>query len=189
MENVEVGILTGLNCPSALRARDVVHGNEDEPYAVKSLLAWHMNSPVHHDTCDAVSCNKVRILTDSSEMFEMEFCERQRGVGLSQEDRKFLEKVDDGICHGEDAHYEMPFPFKNENSQLPNNRHAAEQYLNGLRASKRPEVNYYATFMNGIIDKRYARKTEQDELTRKSVVHTASWCVSPTETRQYQSRL
>lgn len=54
-------------------------------------------------------------------------------MSLSQEDRKFLEKAEDGICHGEDAHYEMPLPFKNENFQLPNNRPAAEQRLSGLK--------------------------------------------------------
>lgn len=37
-KNVEVGILIGLNCPSALQPRYVIHGNEDETYAVKSLL-------------------------------------------------------------------------------------------------------------------------------------------------------
>lgn len=52
---VEVGILIGLNCPSALRPRDVIHGNEDESYAVKSLLGWHINGPVNQSTRDAVS--------------------------------------------------------------------------------------------------------------------------------------
>ena len=47
MENVEFGILIGLNCPGALRPRDVIHGNQDEPYAVKSLLGWHINGPVN----------------------------------------------------------------------------------------------------------------------------------------------
>ena len=44
MQDVEVGVLIGLNCPSALRPRDVIHGNDDEPYAVKSLLGWHIIS-------------------------------------------------------------------------------------------------------------------------------------------------
>ena len=54
MDNIEVGILIGLNCPSALRPRDVIHGNDDEPYAVKSLLEWHVNGPVNQDTSKPV---------------------------------------------------------------------------------------------------------------------------------------
>ena len=34
MEDVEIGLLIGLNCPSAVRPRDIVCGNENEPYAV-----------------------------------------------------------------------------------------------------------------------------------------------------------
>lgn len=63
----------------------------------------------------------------------MEFSERQRGTRLSQEDRKFLEKVEDGICHGDDAHYGMSLPFKNEYFQLPNNRPAVKQRHGGLK--------------------------------------------------------
>ena len=46
MEDVEVGVLIGLNCSSALRPQDVIHRNDNEPYAVKSLLGWHINGPV-----------------------------------------------------------------------------------------------------------------------------------------------
>ena len=90
----------------------MIHGNEGEPYAVKSLLGWHINGPVNQSAGDAVLCNRVHITTNSSngnakgyvtierkvkeiitpntikEIFEMEFSERQRGMGLCQEDRK-----------------------------------------------------------------------------------------------------
>ena len=38
MDSVEVGLLTGLNCPGAVRPRDVICGNENDPYADRSLL-------------------------------------------------------------------------------------------------------------------------------------------------------
>ena len=59
MDNIEVGILIGLNCPSTRRSRDVIHGNDDEPYAIKSLLGWHVNGPVNQDTSKSVSCNRI----------------------------------------------------------------------------------------------------------------------------------
>jgi len=38
MEDIEVGLLIGLNCPSALRPREVVYGEESDPYAIHSPL-------------------------------------------------------------------------------------------------------------------------------------------------------
>ena len=40
MADIEVGLLIGLNCPSALRPREIVYGEESDPYAVRSLLGW-----------------------------------------------------------------------------------------------------------------------------------------------------
>ncbi len=65
MENIEVGILIGLNSPGALRPRDVIHGNDDEPYAIKSLLRWHINGPVNQNTSKSVSCNRIVVSTSS----------------------------------------------------------------------------------------------------------------------------
>ncbi|XP_056611900.1 uncharacterized protein LOC130428076 [Triplophysa dalaica] len=36
----EVGLLIGYNCPQALLPRDVISGNENQPYAQKSVLGW-----------------------------------------------------------------------------------------------------------------------------------------------------
>ena len=46
MEDIEVGLLIGLNCPKALRPREVIHGQDTEPYAVRSMLGWYINGPV-----------------------------------------------------------------------------------------------------------------------------------------------
>ena len=46
MDSVEVGLLIRLNCPGAVRPRDAICGNENDPYAVRSLLGWYVNGPV-----------------------------------------------------------------------------------------------------------------------------------------------
>lgn len=38
--NCEVGLLIGYNCPQALLPRDVISGNENQPYAQRSVLGW-----------------------------------------------------------------------------------------------------------------------------------------------------
>lgn len=36
----EVGLLIGYNCPQALLPRDVLSGNDDQPFAKRSVLGW-----------------------------------------------------------------------------------------------------------------------------------------------------
>ena len=67
MEDVEIGLLIGLNCPSAVRPRDIVCGNENEPYAVRSLLGWHVNGPVNQKSSKQVHCNRIQILKSNTE--------------------------------------------------------------------------------------------------------------------------
>ena len=62
MDSVEVGLLIGLNCPSAVRPRDAICGNENDPYAVRSLLGWYVNGPVRHKSSRQVHCNRIQIL-------------------------------------------------------------------------------------------------------------------------------
>ena len=59
MEDIEVGLLIGLNCPKALRPREVIHGQDTEPYAVRSILGWYINGPVSRDDDVTVHCNRV----------------------------------------------------------------------------------------------------------------------------------
>ena len=102
MDSVEVGLLMGLNCPGALRPRDVICRNENDPYAVRSLLGWYVNGPVRHNSSKQVHCNRIQILKTSiddeakgyivgkrmireqltpqvvSRMFELDFAERKK---------------------------------------------------------------------------------------------------------------
>ncbi|XP_028417148.1 uncharacterized protein LOC114543600 [Dendronephthya gigantea] len=154
MKNVEVGLLIGLNFPKALRPREVIHGQETEPYAVRSILGWYVNGPVDSNGDATVRCNRAHvsnpgkssgcIVTERNvkeeiapktveRMFELDFSEKEKGLAISKEDREFLNKVGNGIVHREDSHYEMPLPFKGENVTLPNNRPQAEQRLKSLK--------------------------------------------------------
>ena len=136
MDSVEVGLLIGLNCPGAVRPRDVICGSDNDPYAVRSLLGWYINGPVRYKSSKQVHCNRIQILKSSiddevkgyivgermineqitpqvvSRMFELDFAERENGVALSREDCQFLEIVEEGICHSNDMHYEIPLPLR-----------------------------------------------------------------------------
>ena len=135
MADIKVGLLIGLNCPGALRPREIVYGEESDPYAVRSLLGWYVNGPLcTSQQIDKITCNRIRIGQEDTlttprgyvvsqrmvkeqitpqavrQMFELDFSEREKGTAMSREDIKFCETVESGIVHLEDLHYEMPRP-------------------------------------------------------------------------------
>ena len=195
--DVEVGLLIGLNCPSALRPREIVYGEDSDPYAVRSLLGRYINGPLcNQQQSSRITCNRSDLSSEDtlitpkgyvvtqrkvkeritpqavSQMFELDFSEREKGVAMSRGDIKFCETVESGIVHLEDLHYEMPLPFKHQNIQLPNNYAQAEKRLTGLKRRLKADARYYAdycSFMADIFSKGYARKVEdefEDEVGR-----------------------
>ena len=44
--DVEVSLLIGCNCPKALKPQEVILGNDNDPYAVKTKLGWGIIGPV-----------------------------------------------------------------------------------------------------------------------------------------------
>lgn len=155
MEDVQIGPLIGLNCPSILRPREITHGEENAPYAVRSVICWYVNGPASNEERKAnMQRNRIQLTAPSSgyivaersikecpcvapqlvqRMFELDVSENEVGVALSRDDQKFLKIAEDGIRHCENSQYEMPLPFKHENIQLPNNRSQAKQRLNSLK--------------------------------------------------------
>ena len=132
MADVEVDWI-GLNCPNALRLREIIYGEYSDPYAVGSLLGWYINGPLRSQqqssrvTCDRIDLSpedtlitprgyvvtqrkvKEQITPQAvSQMLELDFSEREKGTAMSLEDIKFCETVESGIVYLEELHYEMP---------------------------------------------------------------------------------
>ena len=109
MVDIEVGLLIGLNCPSALRPREIVCGEDSDPYAVRSLLGWYINGPLYNpQQSGRITCNRInlspeyslvtprgyvvterkvkeRIIPQAvSQMFELDFSEREKGTAISR---------------------------------------------------------------------------------------------------------
>lgn len=161
-EDMEVGLLIGCNCPKAIKPRDVILGEEDEPYAVRTSLGWGVLGPSNTHasqegdaltTCHrvvtyeigskrldsrfAIDARTKEVInpSDVRRMFEIDFSEKDKeDIHLSQEDRRFLEIVRTGVRHCPDGHYEIPLPIRDKQLTLPNNRTMA---LNRLKPLKR----------------------------------------------------
>ena len=95
-----------------------------------------------------------------------------------QDDRKFLARVNEGIRHREDGHYEMPLPLKDPNTKLPNNREMVLHRLKHLKrrfASDAKYRNDYVTLMNTVIQSGYGELVPRDKVQEE---RKAVWYIS-----------
>lgn len=180
-QNLDVGLLIGLNCPGALKPRELIPGKGDEPWAVLTNLGWGIAGnidPSHfrlHNIIGDKPCH-LAFRTQVSEvtpimiqkMFDIDFNERKLEEKLSFDDRLFIDKVSKGIQKRDDGHLEMPLPIKNNEIRLPNNRTMALKRLSYLKTRLMRDHNYkkdYYTFMDGMLKGGFAEKVLMNQLS------------------------
>ena len=62
MADIEVGLLIGLNCPNAFRPREIVYAEDSDPYTVRSVLGWYINSPLcSQQQSSRITCNRINL--------------------------------------------------------------------------------------------------------------------------------
>ena len=94
--------------------------------------------------------------------------ENDNDVGLSIEDRRFMEILEKGIHKNKLGNWEMPLPFCSQNVSMPNNRGYAVKHLNRLlRTFKRkPQMEKdYVEFMSKMLDKGYEVPVPDKEIS------------------------
>jgi hypothetical protein len=105
-------------------------------------------------------------------MMEFDFAEGNgKGQPVSMDDKKFLERLNEGIHQKDDGHYEMPLPFRENLPRLPNNQHMALRRLERLKSRLGKDERYrqhYVEFMKELIHKGYAERVPDDELSDES---------------------
>ena len=136
----------------------------------RRTVSLEVNSSTNKMMCHFAFKTEVKEILNPSQvtkMFEQDFNEtKKEGQALSHDDRKFIQKVKEGIHRTEDGHYELPLPLKDEKMQLPNNRELALSRLKKLKGRLRREDMYrrdYQVFMIEIIEKGYAERVPPEE--------------------------
>ena len=189
-QDAPVALLLGTNCPRAIKPLEVVCGQDEEPWAIRTYLGWGIvgcvgdvvdaDNKVCHlvdagagqkKRCHFAFKSRVRELSplDVLKTLESDFQETRQDnkTGLSVEDQQFMKKMSAGIQQREDGHLEMPLPLKDEKMRLPNNRVAAVQRLKGLKAKLVRNESYrrdYVGFMEATLAKGYAEAVPNEEL-------------------------
>ncbi|XP_070180319.1 uncharacterized protein [Littorina saxatilis] len=196
-QDCPVGILIGYNCPRALAPLNCVVGEGNQPYAVETELGWSIvgGTTANKERFDAIGhshrvvtqevppsiCRPEKSVTyvyktqikevtatDLIKLMEQDFKDQSSDVrSMSQEDKKFLKTLEEGIHQRADGYYEMPLPFKNGEPKLPNNRQAALHRALALKRQffKKPKyLQHYTVFMKEILDRGDAEKIPDSEI-------------------------
>jgi hypothetical protein len=197
MQDTVIGLLIGTNCPKAIEPRDVLASKDGGPFAIRTFAGWTIVGPLKSSQGSSnVNCQRIAVKEVNSnkpfghhfavkdnvkeilvtprslaKRFEQEFNESRNKdeLGLSQEDRRFLEKVTDNTQHI-NGHYQVPLPFKEDDIHLPNNRSQAEQRANWLKRKLVKDDRLhkdYVNFMEDTIEKDYARKVPSQATPNK----------------------
>ena len=163
--DLEVCLLIGSNCPSAIEPKEVAILMPSEPFLAEA--SGPITGSTNIENVD-VLCHRVAVKEIGSEepsshsfvvetqvkeiispkavkrMFELDFNE-VKGVAektLSMDDQRFMAMVTEGISHRSDGHYELPLPLREESLVLPNNEKLAVHRLHQLKLRFQRDEKY-----------------------------------------------
>jgi hypothetical protein len=171
-ERAPVGLLIGMDVPEALKPLEVVSGNEEEPYAVRTALGWSLNGPLESKK-NNVLVNRIKVEPRNLEqmlqqMYDHDFQDVNSSENkISMEDRKWKEKVESSITYKE-GHYQIDLPFRDDNVNMPFNKELAIKRLNGLKKKFKKDELYkqeYVEFIRKMEDNGYIERVLEEEST------------------------
>ena len=159
----EVGILIGSNVPKATEPWEIVHSQNDGPYAYRTLLGWIVCGLGGKS---GVTSNRILVRGDLQQqlvqMYNHDFNEKtvDDQPEKSVEDQRFMDSVTSTIQYS-DGHYEIGLPLKNPNMRMPNNKVQAEQRAAHLKQKLKKNQAFfkeYNDFMYDMINNDYAER-------------------------------
>lgn len=158
-----VGLLIGFDCSTALTPRQVIPGEGDQPYAIRTDLGWSVVGKLGSaDSADVTGfCHRISVKEappaiprDVLKILERDFADSKHGdIGVSQEDIQFLNFMESGVTVNSRGHLEMPLPFKSR-PNLANNRKLAVVRLSHLKKRLDQDPVYkgnYCQFMDEML--------------------------------------
>lgn len=129
--NAEIGLLIGNNVHEAFEPWEVIHSQNNGPYAVETVLGWTVNGPFrehygsgaeeqHQVTVNCISVDTVErlLLQQYNADFPEHLCSDE--LEMSQQDKQFLGSVSSSVHHT-NGHYYINLPIKESVVSLPNN--------------------------------------------------------------------
>ncbi|XP_059078501.1 uncharacterized protein LOC131876972 [Tigriopus californicus] len=101
----KVGVLIGMNVPGALRPLKVVHGKDDEPYALQTKLGCTIHGPMGRNSNRQHKCNLIKIDNGNIKDMIQKLYDQDvpdpvgaAALGPSVEDRQWLKMLKDVLA-------------------------------------------------------------------------------------------
>lgn len=120
-----IGLLRGCNNHKAMEPWEVIHSENDGPYAVRTVLAWVINGSIRRDDCSdtseiglSVSVNRISFANVEKllvNQFNHDFPEKpsKEKQEMSQEDIQFMDCVNETVKMV-DGHYSVCLPSQKQ---------------------------------------------------------------------------
>lgn len=167
----EVGLLLGNDVPQAFEPWQVINSPYNgAPHAVKTKLGWLVYMSGKKSSTN-FKVNRIKVDDEIiDEMLRGVYNHEFRDVnkinkGFSQEDRYWLDKVERS-CKFVQGSYEIPLPFKDKQSKLPNNYNMALKRLHYIKSKllkNESMLKDYAGFMQDMLNKGYAEQIDEQD--------------------------
>ncbi|GAA6072450.1 kelch-like protein 10 isoform X1 [Tachysurus ichikawai] len=131
-----VELLIGANVPEALEPWQIIHSQNNSPYAIKTMFGWTVNGPMNllekhaveeypHTTVNKITVMKLDELWERQFKTDFPECVQEEQQGLTKEDHRFMDFVSRST-RLMNEHYYIGLPLKNETLVMPRNRAIVE---------------------------------------------------------------
>jgi len=171
--NEDVGLLIGINVPSILRPREVIYGNENDPFASLHSLGWALNGPVKRSgtgkSCCRTSCVDTALDESIHSYFSRDYVDDSIKREFSHNDKLWLDNVESNIVKGSDNHFTVDLPFRSS-VNFPNNRSQIEAMFYKLKSKLEKNnslLEDYSEYMRIMTDNNFVERVPDNELNTK----------------------
>ena len=163
--------MIGNDIPSLKEPWSIVHSPiRNRPYAVQTKVGWIISGINTHNWRNVrvkrASIEEIETRQILEDMYIREFQDLHfNKQAYSQEDRMWLNKVQDSCRKLASGNYEISLPFRNNEQDLPETKLMAIKQLNYLKTNLINNNDYfknYNMFMEDIIRKKHAELVEEE---------------------------
>ena len=131
LEDADIGLLIGNNAPKLHEPWEVIHCQDDGPYATKTALGWAIygltSSPGEDNEVHTgyIAVTALPELIEPQQKHDFPEVAYSGKVEMSQEDKRSMSITEEGNLHN--GRCQLPLPFKNRDHKIPKQNSATDR--------------------------------------------------------------
>ena len=164
IRDLPVGLVIGSDYPEILFQRQAIEAGPGLPFATETMFGWTLCGGRKDGSTSAQRSYRTDIIKDQQiiNILAQDFndCDNYK---MSQNDMKFMDILEKGTTQNAEGKYVLPLPFKENITQLENNKTHAERRYNQLIKKLKTDKEYnteYTQFMDALINNGHAEEVK-----------------------------